>query len=242
MVLSNAYRQDSRPARRRRQAHRPGEPSALAHEPPPARRRDAARRRPGRGRHAQPGRRRADGQDAAGAGSLRPHLQRGRAGRSVARHARPAPAHAPQPLSLLETQPSSTAVGGVRSAGHAVAVPGAGGQHVRPAGARAAERAVPARTEQGVRRAAAARGGATTPPAWTELIGWPWADRRATRNGGRPSTSWRRRRNCCAIGCAARLPVGVPPDAPADADPAAAAALADFCLAMLNRNEFLYVP
>ncbi|HVS35199.1 MAG TPA: DUF1549 and DUF1553 domain-containing protein [Gemmataceae bacterium] len=40
----------------------------------------------------------------------------------------------------------------------------------------------------------------------------------------------------------ARLPVGVPADAPADVDPAAAAALADFCLAMLNRNEFLYVP
>jgi hypothetical protein len=40
----------------------------------------------------------------------------------------------------------------------------------------------------------------------------------------------------------ARLRVGVPPDAPDDADPAEAAALADFCLALLNRNEFLYVP
>jgi hypothetical protein len=39
----------------------------------------------------------------------------------------------------------------------------------------------------------------------------------------------------------ARLPVGVPPGAPADVDPAYAAALADFCLALLNRNEFLYV-
>ncbi len=39
-----------------------------------------------------------------------------------------------------------------------------------------------------------------------------------------------------------RLPVGVPPDTPVGVDPAAAAALADFCLAMLNRNEFLYVP
>ena len=39
----------------------------------------------------------------------------------------------------------------------------------------------------------------------------------------------------------ARLPVGVPPGTPADVDPAYAAALADFCLALLNRNEFLYV-
>jgi hypothetical protein len=38
-----------------------------------------------------------------------------------------------------------------------------------------------------------------------------------------------------------RLPIGAPADAPDDADAAAAAALADFCLAMLNRNEFLYV-
>ena len=182
--------------RRRRQAHRPGEPSALAHEPPPARRRGAARRRAGDGRHAQPGRRRADGQDAAGAGGLRPPLQRGRAGRPVAGHARPAPAHAPQPLPLLETQPSSAAFGGVRPAGHAVAVPGAGGQHVRPAGARPVERAVPARAEQGVRvPGCCARRGRTTPPAWTGLTGWRWAVRRATRSGGRRSTSWRRRRS-----------------------------------------------
>ena len=39
----------------------------------------------------------------------------------------------------------------------------------------------------------------------------------------------------------ARLPVGVPAATPADVDPAYAAALADFCLALLNRNEFLYV-
>ena len=41
---------------------------------------------------------------------------------------------------------------------------------------------------------------------------------------------------------AAELPVGVPPGTPDEVDPAAAAALADFCLALLNRNEFLYVP
>ena len=40
----------------------------------------------------------------------------------------------------------------------------------------------------------------------------------------------------------ARLPVGVPEGTPDNLDPAAAAALADFCLALLNRNEFLYVP
>jgi Protein of unknown function (DUF1549)/Protein of unknown function (DUF1553) len=40
----------------------------------------------------------------------------------------------------------------------------------------------------------------------------------------------------------ARLPVRVPPETPEGVDPAAAAALADFCLALLNRNEFLYVP
>ena len=40
----------------------------------------------------------------------------------------------------------------------------------------------------------------------------------------------------------ARLPVGVPLETPDGVDPAAAAALADFCLALLNRNEFLYVP
>jgi hypothetical protein len=38
-----------------------------------------------------------------------------------------------------------------------------------------------------------------------------------------------------------RKPVGLPPDFPDSVDPAAAAALADFCLAILNRNEFLYV-
>ena len=40
----------------------------------------------------------------------------------------------------------------------------------------------------------------------------------------------------------ARLPVGVPEETPDGVDPAAAAALADLCLALLNRNEFLYVP
>jgi hypothetical protein len=40
----------------------------------------------------------------------------------------------------------------------------------------------------------------------------------------------------------AREPIGLPPDLPAGIDPANAAALADFCLALLNRNEFLYVP
>jgi hypothetical protein len=39
----------------------------------------------------------------------------------------------------------------------------------------------------------------------------------------------------------ARLPVNVPADLPPGADPATAAALADLCLALLNRNEFLYV-
>ena len=39
----------------------------------------------------------------------------------------------------------------------------------------------------------------------------------------------------------ARLPVGLPPELPTTVDPAAAAALADFCLALLNRNEFVYV-
>jgi hypothetical protein len=37
------------------------------------------------------------------------------------------------------------------------------------------------------------------------------------------------------------LPVGVPDGTPGSIDPADAAALADFCLALLNRNEFLYV-
>jgi hypothetical protein len=39
----------------------------------------------------------------------------------------------------------------------------------------------------------------------------------------------------------ARQRVGLPADLPDAADPAAAAALADFCLALLNRNEFLYI-
>jgi hypothetical protein len=39
----------------------------------------------------------------------------------------------------------------------------------------------------------------------------------------------------------ANLPVGVPEGTPDGVDPAAAAALADFCLALLNRNEFLYI-
>jgi hypothetical protein len=40
----------------------------------------------------------------------------------------------------------------------------------------------------------------------------------------------------------ARLTVALPIDMPDGVDPALAAALADFCLAMMNRNEFLYVP
>jgi hypothetical protein len=39
-----------------------------------------------------------------------------------------------------------------------------------------------------------------------------------------------------------RQPVRLPTDVPDSIDPAAAAALADFCLALLNRNEFVYVP
>ena len=39
----------------------------------------------------------------------------------------------------------------------------------------------------------------------------------------------------------AQLPVRLPSEMPAHADPAAASALVDFCLALLNRNEFLYV-
>jgi hypothetical protein len=39
----------------------------------------------------------------------------------------------------------------------------------------------------------------------------------------------------------ARLPVGLPEGLPPHADLAEAAALADFCLALFNRNEFLYV-
>jgi hypothetical protein len=38
-----------------------------------------------------------------------------------------------------------------------------------------------------------------------------------------------------------RQRIELPPDLPVGVDPAAAAALADFCLAMFNRNEFLYV-
>jgi hypothetical protein len=39
----------------------------------------------------------------------------------------------------------------------------------------------------------------------------------------------------------ARKLVGLPPDIPDSVDPAFATALADFCLAILNRNEFVYV-
>jgi hypothetical protein len=38
------------------------------------------------------------------------------------------------------------------------------------------------------------------------------------------------------------LAIRLPADIPSAVDPAAAAALADFCLAMLNRNEFVYIP
>jgi hypothetical protein len=40
----------------------------------------------------------------------------------------------------------------------------------------------------------------------------------------------------------ARRSIGLPGEAPDGTDPARAAALVDFCLAILNRNEFLYVP
>ncbi len=39
----------------------------------------------------------------------------------------------------------------------------------------------------------------------------------------------------------ARKLIGSPPDIASSTNPAAAAALADFCLAILNRNEFVYV-
>jgi hypothetical protein len=39
----------------------------------------------------------------------------------------------------------------------------------------------------------------------------------------------------------ARLPVCLPPDIPEGVEPAAAAALVDVCLALLNCNEFLYI-
>jgi hypothetical protein len=38
-----------------------------------------------------------------------------------------------------------------------------------------------------------------------------------------------------------RLPVAVPEGIPPGVDPATAAALADYCLALFNRNEFLYI-
>lgn len=40
----------------------------------------------------------------------------------------------------------------------------------------------------------------------------------------------------------ARLPVGVPEGLPPTADPATCTALADFCLALFNSNEFIFVP
>jgi hypothetical protein len=40
----------------------------------------------------------------------------------------------------------------------------------------------------------------------------------------------------------ARQRVGLPPDLPNGVDPSAAAALVDFCLALLNCNEFVYLP
>jgi hypothetical protein len=40
----------------------------------------------------------------------------------------------------------------------------------------------------------------------------------------------------------ARERVELPAGAPEGSDPAQSAALADFCLALMNRNEFLYVP
>jgi hypothetical protein len=39
----------------------------------------------------------------------------------------------------------------------------------------------------------------------------------------------------------ARLPAGVPDRLPTNADPAHAVALADFCLALFNANEFVYL-
>ncbi len=38
-----------------------------------------------------------------------------------------------------------------------------------------------------------------------------------------------------------RLPVALPTEVPENVDPGTAAALTDFCLALFNRNEFLYV-
>ena len=104
------------------------------------------------------------------------------------------------------------------------------------------ERAVPARAEQGVRCTAAARGGAgrrrPRGPGLPAGAG-PAAARRGTADGARlPGGA----NGAAARPAARRLPVGVPADVPDGVDPAAAAALADFCLAMLNRNEFLYVP
>jgi hypothetical protein len=38
-----------------------------------------------------------------------------------------------------------------------------------------------------------------------------------------------------------RLPVALPAGVPENVEPGIAAALTDFCLALFNRNEFLYV-
>ena len=71
-------------------------------------------------------------------------------------------AHPPQPVPVQQAQRPPAAAGGVRPARHADLVPGAAGQHVRPAGADPAQRPVHAAAEQGVRRpAAAARRGPT---------------------------------------------------------------------------------
>jgi hypothetical protein len=68
---------------------------------------------------------------------------------------------------------------------------------------------------------------------------------------GRPPTAAERRTAQEFLGSQAQLlrdrlrgrrRVALPPDVLDGVDPARAAALADFCLALMNRNEFLYVP
>ena len=139
-----------------------------------------------------------------------------------------APAHAPQPLPVREAQPASAAVGGVRPARYAVAVPGARGQHVRPAGARPSERPFLQAQSKAfagrVLREAGADDGVRVDYAYRlALCRLPRPAERRSRAGLSPRTS----------GTVAN-PAGL-------ANPHESA-WADLCLALLNRNEFIYVP
>ena len=222
---------------------RPRQYARLEDESPEARGREPPRRhadrlgRPERedGGPGRPGPHREGGRG--------PDLHRGRGGRPLARDRRPGRAPPALALPLPEAERALSDVRRLRRPGHPDLLRPARRQHARLAGARPPEQRLRRRARPSPRRPALSRGGrllrvpdraglsrgpGACPPAGRAGAG-KGLPRRPGRPPPRPARTWR-----ASPGRALVRPPGT--------DPAEAAALVDFALAMLNRNEFVYLP